>query len=55
MSDGGLTEWKMTPFEELIKQVENGSLKVEVGRVFRFEEMVAAHEYMGGNKAGKRL
>ena len=53
--DGGLTEWRMTPFEELIKQVEAGTLNVEVGKVFRLEEMVQAHECMESNKAGGKI
>jgi NADPH:quinone reductase-like Zn-dependent oxidoreductase len=43
------------PLEELVEQVAAGSLQVQVGRVFRLEEIVEAHRCMDENKAGGKI
>jgi NADPH:quinone reductase-like Zn-dependent oxidoreductase len=44
-----------TPLNELAKQIEEGTLKVQVGKVFRLDEIVEAHRLMEANKAGGKI
>jgi len=39
-----------TPLAELIEQISAGTLKVQVGKIFRLDEMVEAHRCMGRKK-----
>jgi NADPH:quinone reductase-like Zn-dependent oxidoreductase len=41
-----------TPLQELVRQIEAGSLRVQVGRVFRLADIVEAHRCMDDNAAG---
>jgi NADPH:quinone reductase-like Zn-dependent oxidoreductase len=43
------------PFDELAAQVKAGSLHVQIGRVFRLDEIVEAHRCMEENKAGGKI
>ncbi|PYH89354.1 putative zinc-binding oxidoreductase [Aspergillus ellipticus CBS 707.79] len=43
------------PFGELVKSVEEGSLKVKVGRVFNIDEIVEAHQCMEDNAAEGKI
>lgn len=43
------------PLQELVGQVEAGTLKVQVGKVFRLDEIVEAHRLMEENKAGGKI
>jgi NADPH:quinone reductase-like Zn-dependent oxidoreductase len=43
------------PFQELIDQIASGSLPVQVGKVFRLDEIVAAHRLMEENEAGGKI
>ena len=43
------------PFQELVDQVAGGSLKVQVGKVFRLDQIVEAHQLMDDNKAGGKI
>ncbi|PWY92159.1 quinone reductase [Aspergillus heteromorphus CBS 117.55] len=43
------------PFGELVRQVEDGSLKVKVGRVFQIEDIVEAHQCMEDNAAEGKI
>jgi NADPH:quinone reductase-like Zn-dependent oxidoreductase len=44
-----------TPFEDLIGQVEAGTLRVQVGKTFSLIEIVEAHRCMEENKAGGKI
>lgn len=44
-----------TPLEELGEQVAVGTLRVEVGRVFKLDDIVEAHRRMEENKAGGKI
>ena len=53
--DGGVPEFMETPLTALAKQVEEGKLKVRVGKVFRLEQIVEAHRTMEENRAGGKI
>ena len=53
--DGGPNEFMATPLEELAKQVKEGKMKVQVGKVFTLDDIVEAHRMMEENKAGGKI
>jgi NADPH:quinone reductase-like Zn-dependent oxidoreductase len=53
--DGGPEDFMRTPLEELIEQIAAGTLHVNVGKVFRLDEIAEAHRCMEGNKAGGKI
>jgi NADPH:quinone reductase-like Zn-dependent oxidoreductase len=44
-----------TPIQELLEQIETGTLTVQIGKVFRLDEIVEAHRCMEQNKAGGKI
>ena len=53
--DGGVAAFMATPLTELAAQVAAGTLHVQVGRVFRLDEIVEAHRCMEQNRAGGKI
>jgi NADPH:quinone reductase-like Zn-dependent oxidoreductase len=53
--DGGSPEFRETPLEELAGQIEEGTLKVQIGKTFKLGEIVEAHRTMEENKAGGKI
>jgi NADPH:quinone reductase-like Zn-dependent oxidoreductase len=53
--DGGVEDFMRMPFEELVQQVAAETLKVQVGKVLRLDQIVEAHELMESNKAGGKI
>jgi NADPH:quinone reductase-like Zn-dependent oxidoreductase len=53
--DGGPDDFMATPLEELIEQIAAGTLHVNIGRVFRLDEIVEAHRAMESNQAGGKI
>ena len=45
----------LTPLDELVEQVAAGTLQVQVGRVFKLDDIVEAHRCMEENKAGGKI
>ncbi|KAI5477398.1 zinc-binding oxidoreductase [Pseudohyphozyma bogoriensis] len=43
------------PLSELARKVKEGKLKVPVGKVFKLDQIVEAHECMESNKAGGKI
>ncbi|HLI75533.1 MAG TPA: zinc-binding alcohol dehydrogenase family protein [Acidobacteriaceae bacterium] len=43
------------PFQELVDQIADGSLPIQVGKVFSLDEIVQAHQLMDSNKAGGKI
>ncbi len=43
------------PFEDLLRQIAAGTLKVQIGKVFHLDEIVEAHRVMENNKAGGKI
>jgi NADPH:quinone reductase-like Zn-dependent oxidoreductase len=53
--DGGPEDFMLTPLDELVKQVAAGTLRVQVGKVFKLDDIVEAHRCMEENKAGGKI
>ncbi len=52
---GGADDFMRTPLQELIDQIEEGSLVPKVGLVFSLDEIVEAHRGMEENRAGGKI
>jgi NADPH:quinone reductase-like Zn-dependent oxidoreductase len=52
---GGTEDFIAMPLEELVTQIQEGRLKVKVGKVFKLEEIVEAHSCMEENRAGGKI
>jgi NADPH:quinone reductase-like Zn-dependent oxidoreductase len=52
---GESEDFMRTPFNELIGQIETGTLRVQVSRTFSLDEIVEAHRCMEENKAGGKI
>ena len=52
---GGAEDVKATPLEELAQEVKAGKMKIQIGKVFHIDEIVAAHRLMDENKAGGKI
>ena len=44
-----------TPLQELVDQIVDGSLKIQIGKVFHLDQIVEAHRLMEENKAGGKI
>jgi NADPH:quinone reductase-like Zn-dependent oxidoreductase len=53
--DGGPEDFMLTPLDELVAQVAAGTLRVQVGKVFKLDDIVEAHRCMEDNKAGGKI
>ena len=53
--DGGPEDLMLTPLDELVEQVAAGTLPVQVGRVFKLDDIVKAHRCMEENRAGGKI
>ena len=52
---GESEDYMRTPLEELVEQIAADTLRVQIGKVFRLEEIVEAHRCMEENKAGGKI
>ena len=52
---GEAEDFMQMPLDDLVKQVAEGSLKVQIGKVFNLDEIVEAHRLMESNKAGGKI
>jgi len=52
---GESEDYMRTPLEDLVEQIAADTLRVQIGRVFRLEEIVEAHRCMEENKAGGKI
>jgi NADPH:quinone reductase-like Zn-dependent oxidoreductase len=53
--DGGPEDFMTTPLDELARQISAGTLHIQIGKVFRLNEIVEAHRCMEENKAGGKI
>jgi NADPH:quinone reductase-like Zn-dependent oxidoreductase len=53
--DGGPQDFMLMPLDELVEQVAAGKLRVQVGKVFRLDDIVEAHRAMDENTAGGKI
>jgi NADPH:quinone reductase-like Zn-dependent oxidoreductase len=52
---GGSDDFRRTPLQRLVKQIEAGTLKIQVGRVFDLDQIADAHRCMEDNSAGGKI
>jgi NADPH:quinone reductase-like Zn-dependent oxidoreductase len=52
---GGAEDFMATPLQQLVQQIDNGTLQPKVGRVFSLDQIVDAHRCMEENKAGGKI
>jgi NADPH:quinone reductase-like Zn-dependent oxidoreductase len=52
---GGSQDFMRTPLQDLVGQVEAGTLNVHIGKVFRLDEIAEAHRCMDDNNAGGKI
>jgi NADPH:quinone reductase-like Zn-dependent oxidoreductase len=53
--NGGAKDFMSTPLDELVQQVAAGTLRVQVGRTFRLDEIVEAHRCMEENRGEGKI
>ena len=53
--DGGPEDSMLTPLDELVEQVAAGTLRVQIGRIFKLDDIVEAHRCMEENKASGKI
>jgi NADPH:quinone reductase-like Zn-dependent oxidoreductase len=53
--DGGAQDFMLTPLEDLVEQVAAGTLRVQIGKTFRLDDIVEAHRCMEENQAGGKI
>jgi len=52
---GESEDFMSMPLQKLVEQIEAGTLRVQVGKVFQLDEIVEAHRVMEENKAGGKI
>ena len=52
---GGPDDFMRTPLQELIQQIEAGTLSPRIGKVFALDDIVEAHRCMEENRAGGKI
>lgn len=52
---GGSDDFMQVPLEELAQKIAAGTLRIQIGRVYRLDEIVEAHRVMEENKAGGKI
>ena len=52
---GGAEDFIRTPLQELVRQIEKGMLRPQVGQVFSLDQIVEAHRCMEENRAGGKI
>jgi NADPH:quinone reductase-like Zn-dependent oxidoreductase len=52
---GEAEDFMLTPLGKLVQQVAAGKLHVQIGKIFRLDEIVEAHRCMEQNKAGGKI
>jgi len=53
--DGGPQDFMSTPLDELAGLIAAGNIKLQIGKVFKLDEIVEAHRCMEENKAGGKI
>ena len=55
MYGGESEDFMRMPLNELAQQIEAGTLHLQVGKTFHFDDIVLAHRLMEENKAGGKI
>jgi len=53
--DGGTEDFMRTPLEDLVEKIVRGQLPVQIGQVFKLDQIVEAHRCMEENRAGGKI
>ena len=53
--DGGPEDFILTPLDDLVSEIAGGRLRVQIGRIFRLDQIVEAHRCMEANQAGGKV
>ena len=53
--DGGAEDFMLTPLEDLVEKIGAGQLPIQIGQVFKLDQIVEAHRCMEENKAGGKI
>lgn len=53
--DGGPEDFMRTPLEDLVEKIATGQLPVQIGQVFKLDQIVEAHRCMEENRAGGKI
>jgi NADPH:quinone reductase-like Zn-dependent oxidoreductase len=53
--DGGTEDFMRTPLEDLVEKIAAGQLPVQIGAVFKLDQIVEAHRCMEENRAGGKI
>lgn len=52
---GGAEDFMRTPLQDLVQQIEQGTLGPQIGQVFMLDQIVEAHRCMEENRAGGKI
>jgi len=52
---GDAEDFMLTPLQELVEQIAAGRLPIQIGKVFRLEQIADAHRCMEENQAGGKI
>jgi len=52
---GGVEDFMRTPLQDLVRDIEQGTLKPKIGKVFNLKDIVEAHRTMESNSAGGKI
>ena len=53
--DGGAEDFMLTPLEDLVENIAAGQLPIQIGKVFKLDQVVEAHRCMEENRAGGKI
>ena len=52
---GGAEDFVKTPLQSFIDEIEAGRIESRIGKVFKLDDIVAAHRCMEENRAGGKI
>lgn len=52
---GGAEDFMRTPLQDLVQQIEKGTLRPQIGKIFELDQIVDAHRCMEENRAGGKI
>jgi len=52
---GGADDFMRTPLQDLVQEIEKGSLRPQIGQLFSLDQIVEAHACMEENRAGGKI
>ncbi len=52
---GGSEDFISTPLDDLARQIAAGEMHIQIGRVFRLDDIAEAHRCMEENAAGGKI